>query len=161
MKKYILKEKTDLLHAVAELEQKAEQFFYESDQPLVLTLEDYQPDRSSQQNKLMWVKNNIVAKQHGCHPNYAHALSKRVVLLPYMLGLPKHHARAQIITDDIKDNEDSLALLKCFDLVRSSDLTKAEFTEYLDMMTVYWSFNGVTFPDEVIDAKHRAADFPR
>jgi len=152
MTEHIIKTNADLKNVLDRLEHEIN-----VTSPLVLTLEEYDPDRNLSQNGLMWIRNRRVSKETGKGINYVHAISKRDVLLPYMLGVERHHARAKMISDDIKGNAENLSLLKVFDLVRSSDLSVAEFAEYMDMYQMYWGLNaGIVLKDSVsknIEAK--------
>jgi hypothetical protein len=139
---YVIKNMVGFSKTIQELETYAETHAI-PDAGLVLTLDHYQPDRNNPQNKLMWARHGEVAKQWGDHNvNYIHAMSKREVLMPFMLSLDRHHKATSWAKEviDMQPNE-SRSLFTANRMLSTSDLSKSEFSDYMNMYQLYWSLN--------------------
>lgn len=108
-----------------------------------IRIDDKKPDRSLQQNRLMWMWNGVVGKEIGTSADYVHGLSKREILLPYLLGLDKHSEEALFNKAVIEAlTKESHKIKAAYSMIRTSKLSVQEMKEYLDLYQLYWSVNG-------------------
>lgn len=115
----------------------------------VVTIEDKKRDRSLEQNKLLWLWNGIVGKEQGVSANYVHGLSKREVLLPYLMTVPRHAEEAIFVKAVIDSlTAESHKIKASYDMVKSSKLNTSEMSDYLNMYRIYWAMNlQIDLPD--------------
>ena len=109
-----------------------------------VVIEEFTGERSLKQNNLMWALINEAAQVSGHTAKYLHGTAKLEILLPMMLEKEKHRFRAEWIYD-ILDNviKYNHKVTIAYDMVRTKDLTKSEFGEYMDRLIRYLESLGV------------------